>query len=588
MRTRSVLALLVLAAPLQAQLTIRVSVGPGGVEADGASQDSVLSADATIVAFSSLATNLVAGDTNAVRDVFVRDLAAGVTERISVSSGGGQANGDSFQSALSADGRIVAFTSTATNLVAFTTTSSRNVYLRDRAAGTTILVTTGIPGFGVNANCEQLSLSADGRFLAFLSLANNVVPGDTNSGRDVFLYDRTTASTSIVSLNSAGNHQDGLHSAPSLSADGRWIAFDSTAVLAPQGSSLGGVYLRDLVAGTTTCVSLTDGGATANGTSTTPSISADGRWVAFVSEATNLTSDVVTAQHNVYVRDLVAGRTQLVSRSLHATANGDCTAPSTGGDGRFVCFFSRATNLQSNDTTPDVDLILRDGWTGATWTLSSSASGQAVGGDLQFEVGPQLSIDGQTSVFVSPAPNLVPGDNNGVPDVFVHGRAAPPVVHLCAGDGSNGPCPCGNSGGFGRGCNNSNSTGGAILLPSGTARLSLDQLVLRVQGEPPDVFNLFLQGDAAIAPTSFGDGLSCVGGQVLRLYSGFAVNGSLAKPGPGELSVSTRPAALGFPIPPGATRVYQVLYRDPEDNFCPAPQGSNVNLSQAVALVWGP
>lgn len=588
MRTRSLLALALLAAPLQAQLTIRVSVGPGGVQGNGPSAEAALSADGNLVSFLSASTNLVAGDSNGWPDIFVRDLVAGTTQLVSVGFGGGPANGPSLESVLSADGRFVAFTSSATNLVASATNGNRNVFVRDRLLGTTQLASPGTSGTGVGLSVDELSISADGRYLAFCSSANDVIAGDLNPFRDVFVFDRVSGTTQLLSVDSAALQHTGTHETPAISGDGRLVAFTSDAALAPGGyPGDKNVFLRDLAAGTTICVSVPEGGGTANLISFLPSISADGEAIAFVSWATNLTADVLHSTQNVFVRELAGGHTRLLSRASSSSANGASSAPGLSGDGRFGAFTSLATNLSPSDPTFDQDLFLRDTLADELGILSLSQSGSSPNANVDVSRH-FLSADGQTSVFESDSTGFVPNDTNGTTDVFLHGRAAPPVVNLCSGDGSNGPCPCGNFGGFGRGCNNSNSTGGAILLPSGTTRLSLDGLVLRVQGEPPDVFNLFLQGDAAIASTSFGDGLSCVGGQVLRLYSGFAVNGSLAKPSPGELSVSTKPAALGFPIPPGATRVYQVMYRDPEDNFCPAPLGANVNLSQAVALVWGP
>ena len=185
------LALLVLpAAGAGPGATTRVSVGPGNAQGNGRSFIPALSADGRYAAFYSDASNLVAGDTNGARDVFVRDLQTGETTRVSVSTSGAEANGDSFAPAVSSDGRFVAFASSASNLVDGDTNDANDVFVRDRQTNTTTRVSVGFDGSQANGGSDQPSLSGDGRLVAFTSAATNIVAGDLNGVRDAFVYDR--------------------------------------------------------------------------------------------------------------------------------------------------------------------------------------------------------------------------------------------------------------------------------------------------------------------------------------------------------------------------------------------------------------
>jgi len=200
---------------------------------------------------------------------------------------------------------------------------------------------------------------------------------------------------------------------------------------------------------------------------------------------------------------------------------------------------------------------------------------------------PAISADGRVVVFVSRATNLVPGDTNGRFDVFARDLGAPPPLAMCAGDGSQATCPCANDGARARGCENSGATGGARLEAVGSSSLAADTLVLTSSGELSSVLSIFLQGDAAIAPASFGDGLRCVAGSLKRLYARNAVAGSVSAPLSGDLSISARSAALGDVLVAGATRTYQTYYRDPQLAFCASPQGESWNISSGISVVWG-
>jgi hypothetical protein len=173
-------------------------------------------------------------------------------------------------------------------------------------------------------------------------------------------------------------------------------------------------------------------------------------------------------------------------------------------------------------------------------------------------------------------------DGSGVPDECEQGG-----VSFCFGDGTTSPCPCGNFGLGGRGCANSTpGSPGAQLAASGST-FPTDTIVLTASGERPTAFTIFLQGDALLAPAvPFGDGLRCAGGALKRIAGVSAVGGIVSYPGMGNPSISARSAALGDPIPSGASRVYNTYYRDPNPSFCPAPIGSTFNSTQALLLVW--
>jgi Tol biopolymer transport system component len=225
---------LVLGAAAWAQTTTRVSLGPGGIEANGPSSQPAIAG--SWVAYYSAASNLVAGDTNGSYDLFVGSPSGASTERASLGAGGVQGNGDSGGDlvpapAITPDGRFVVFRSDAANLVANDTNGVTDVFLRDRQLGTTERISVSSGGIGGNAasHAQRASISADGQFVCFLSDATNLVPGDNNDATDVFLRNRLTATTTMINLDPFGSQTSGLVHECSISADGRYVAFTSTA-----------------------------------------------------------------------------------------------------------------------------------------------------------------------------------------------------------------------------------------------------------------------------------------------------------------------------------------------------------------------
>ena len=573
-----------------AQSTERVSVATGGAQGNSHSYAPSISDDGRFVAFYSQASNLAAGDTNLAFDAFVRDRMNGTTERVSLDSSGAQASGPSQNPWISADGQCVAFESNAANLVAGDTNGSRDVFVRDRMTGTTERVSVDSAGLQANAQSERPSISADGRFVAFRSLASNLVAGDTNGTWDLFVRDRMSGTTERVSVDSAGGQANSSSEWPSISADGRFVAFRSIATNLVSGDTNGtwDVFVRDRMSGTTERVSVDSAGAQGNGASDFPSISADGRFVAFQSLATNLVTGDANGQPDVFVRDRMNGTTECASLSTAGVpGNNDSDLPSISADGRFVSLRSTASNLVAGDTNALSDIFVRDRMSATTRRASVDSAGvQSNDGSGSSA----LSADGRFVAFESWASNLVGNDTSGFRDAFVRDAGPrPPGTDLCQpGSGGVIACPCANPPlSAPLGCDNSSATGGAQLVSSGAASLSADTLVLATNGEKPTATSVVLQGSAGIANGAvFGMGVRCVGGGLKRLYVKTSAGGSITVPGPGDPSVSARSAALGDTIVAGTNRWYAVYYRDPIVlGGCPAT--STFNVTQTQLVTWG-
>jgi Tol biopolymer transport system component len=408
--------------------TTRMSVATGGGQADGRSFVPAISADGRYAAFYSDASNLVSGDANGARDVFISDRQTGETTRASVDGAGAEANDDSFEPAISADGRFVAFSSSATNLVAGDSNDVNDVFVRDRQANTTTRVSVATGGANANGGSDSPSISGDGRLVAFTSAATNLVDGDTNGQRDAFVFDRQTGVTTRASLSFVGEQAILDSFTPELSADGRYLAFTSFAsnLVTFDDNEGSDVFVRDLQANTTTRVSEYTGGFQVDGDSLRPSISASGRYVAFDSDAWNLVWGDTNDVFDVFVHDRQTGVTTRVSvDDSGLQSDGASYRPSLSGDGRYVAYYSEASNLVSGDTNGAGDVILFDRRSGATKRVSVVGGGGEANGDSER---PALSGSGRLVIFESDATNLVTGDTNQFTDVFVHdpGATRPP------------------------------------------------------------------------------------------------------------------------------------------------------------------
>jgi len=416
-------------AAVQVEATIRVSVASDGTQGDGGSGLPSISSDGRFVSFGSAATNLAAGDTNGHSDTFVRDRLMATTERVSVASDGTQGNGNSFPEALSPDGRFVVFESDATNLVAGDTNGHYDVFVHDRMTGVTERVSVASGGLEGNGDSFGGAVSADGRFVAFVSTATNLVIGDTNGfAADVFVHDRVTGLTERVNVASDGSQADrDSGSTVALSADARFVVFSSSATNLVSGDTNGArdVFVRDRMAGTTERVSVASDGTQGENYSDDPALSADGRFVAFWSAATTLVSGDTNGVGDVFVHDRMTGLTERVSvasdgQEEDASSLIHSFSPAISADGRFVAFHSTATNLMAGDTNGVSDVFLHDRMTGQTERVSIAADGTQ--GDRQ-SLGTAISADGRFVAFGSDATTLIRNDANFQGDVFVHDRA---------------------------------------------------------------------------------------------------------------------------------------------------------------------
>jgi Tol biopolymer transport system component len=420
----AVAAIAAFSAPVEAQLTDRVSVDSSGVQGDGESAHASLSFDGRFVVFRSLASNLVANDTNGLWDIFVHDRLTGVTERVNVDSSGAQAaDGDSYMSlarSISDDGRYVVFDSLATNLVPGDVNGEFDVFLHDRATGTTQIVSVSSSGTYGDDRSEESTISADGSCIAFSSRAANLVPGDSNQTWDIFLHVLATGTTEAVSVDPTGKLEGGR--SPALSNDGRFVTFNSGGNFVPGDwwNGMADLYLRDRSTGVTELVDVDAAGKAAkNGAIGNSSLSADGRFVAFPCDSENLLGPAF-GYSQILVRDRQSGTNTIVSvDSLGAPGNSFSSSPAISADGRFVAFRSSATNLVAGDTNGQYDVFVHDRATGVTSRVSVDSFG-IQGNDRSYLS--SISGDGTVVAFYSYATNLVPGDSNRLEDVFVHER----------------------------------------------------------------------------------------------------------------------------------------------------------------------
>jgi Tol biopolymer transport system component len=423
-----VLAFVVLLAartPTIAQETARMSVDSSGVEANGDSWGAAISGDGRFVAFQSYSTNLVVNDTNGTWDVFVHDRTSGATDRASVDSFGNEGNASSYSAgpSLSADGRFVAFGSIAWNLVFGDTNSVADVFVHDRSTGVTERVSVDSSGSEGNADSDVAKISADGRYVAFHSFASNLVAGDTNGTGDVFIHDRSNGVTERISVDSFGAEGDALSLYPAISADGRFVAFqsDATNLVSGDSNALPDAFVHDRDTGATERISVDSFGLQANGASGAVAVSADGRIVAFVSDSSNLVAGDSNGSTDAFVHDRSAGATSRVSvDSSGGEGNARSVALAMSSDGRCVTFFSDASNLVPFDTNLAADVFVHDQLTGLTERVSVDSSGTEAIGSSAGALG--MSADGGFVAFQCWASNLVGGDGNNACDVFVHER----------------------------------------------------------------------------------------------------------------------------------------------------------------------
>ena len=418
-------------------LIVAVAVGGGviyrpatdnlGNQGNGSSQGGSVSADGRFVIMESNASNLVPGDTNAATDIFFKDTSNGIITRISTDTAGSQANGASRAPAISPDGQYVVFESDASNLVPGDTNGATDVFVKHVWTGALTRVSVSSAGAQANGSSDRGVISADGQKVTFRSLATNLVSGDTNGFMDVFWHDQAAGTTVRVSTDSTGVQADAAssgHYRPFISADGRYAAFESDATNLVPGdtNALSDIFVKDTLTGTTARVSTSALGVEANGPSYVASISEDGRYVAFRSMATNLyplngPNCNPWNCSDVFVKDTQTG-TVFMGSSTDAGTPADSASwdPIISADGRYVSFSTDASNLEYSDTSGNYDIFVKDIQGGGIELVSKDAAGNE---GNSWSIEPFVSYGGGYVTFFSSASNLVPGDTNGVHEVFL-------------------------------------------------------------------------------------------------------------------------------------------------------------------------
>ena len=413
-------------------VTRRVSISADEMEATRDSALPSISGDGRFVAFMSKAPNLVPGDDNHALDVFVRDRLDGTTEIVSVSTSGEIGNAASLAPAISRNGRFVAFNSEASNFVAGDVDpgqeGSLEVFIHDRDTGVTERVAVDSNEDYVPVPSFAADLSASGRFVTFTAAAA-LAPGDENQTFDIYVRDREAGTTELLSAPSSGPHLEHPSMFPAISGNGRLVTFDSSQPgLVPNDTNAwNDVFVVDRAADTIERVSVDSDGGQGRRGSTDPEISRDGRFVVFMSDAPDLVwRDANGAVSDVFLHDRQTGRTMLVSRSTKGRQSPELSGgPSVSDDGTRIAFIAPGGKLVRGDTNDAWDVFVRDREAHVTERVSVGPGGrQALGNEEPFWAA-AISGDGASVAFESTATNLVPHDDNGRADVFVFGR--PPL-----------------------------------------------------------------------------------------------------------------------------------------------------------------
>lgn len=407
-----------------ADLVQRVSLGRIGVEGDSDSYRPSISADGQLVVFQSTAENLVEDDANGLQDVFLFDRVSTQISRITVGYDGSEPDGPSSEAHISSDGRFVAFVSEASNLVPNDNNGYADVFLYEIESRQIRLVSAGTNGRQGNDRSLQPSISRDGRFVAFVSLADNMHEADRNGVSDVYVYDGDQERLELISVDNQGAQANHHSKHATISDDGRYVAYQSMAtnLVDDDSDKLWDIYVHDRHEGVTELISRNLNGGAGSMDSQRPSISADGRYIAFESWADDLVAGDQNYFSDVFVMDRHTGEMELVSVSNDSQQANDVNGGAMiSANGRFVAFSSMAGNLVPNDNNQVFDVYLRDRHTNRTQLISISVDGQAGGG---VSISPALTATGSFIVFDSGAEDLVLNDTNQRIDVFVFNAPA--------------------------------------------------------------------------------------------------------------------------------------------------------------------
>jgi len=413
-------------APSGIGIEMLVSRTTSAVPGNASSRYPAMTPDGRYTAFLSWASDLVPYDTNFKADVFVYDRLLGAMARASVSLAGNEANGDSDAPAISADGQIVAFGSAASNLALAPadTNGMQDLFVKNMANGAVTCVSVlpgGASGPGSLRTPFGVSLSANGLVCAY-EFSGALLPADTNGLLDIYVYDFDNGSNELISVGLSGAVANGESRRPALSADGRYVTFDSQAtnLVAGDSNSAIDVFVYDRTNHTTSRISVSSAGTEANADSVRPMISANGRFVVYDSAATNLTATDTFGKINTFLRDLTANTTTLISATPGgAAANADGQLASVSSDGRYLIFDSDADNMVANDGNFVRDVFYLDRTNVTIRRVSLTTAGTEANAASRANYRPLISDNGRWAAFESDASNLTGSDNNGATDVFV-------------------------------------------------------------------------------------------------------------------------------------------------------------------------
>lgn len=394
----------------------------GLAAANGDASDPDISSSGRYIVFTSSATNLDSKDTSTISDIYWRDLEAGITKLVSVNAAGAAGgNAASLDASVSDDGRFVVFSSTATDLIAGDNNGVSDVFMRDMALDTTRVVSINLLGTGpANGASQQSSISDNGLFVAFSSDATNITANDTSPVRDVFLRDLEGGTTTLISQSTLGLGGDAASQLPSVSASGQYVAFVSLATNLQAGSGAAGndVYLRDTFAVTTTLMSSTNGltGGSVDLAAGSPRVSDDGQLVTFVSSASNLVPNDTNGVNDVFRADRNGGVIVLVSQNeAGIVGNGASSFPSMSPNGRFIAFATMSNNLAVNDIAGTIDVYVRDMIGNHTTLVSTDGNGPIV---APSSTQPSMTDDGNLVAFVRSGTPVIDVANPLVGNIF--------------------------------------------------------------------------------------------------------------------------------------------------------------------------
>lgn len=449
--TSPLVLVVLLGASASGQVTQRVSLDSTGAQSNKDSWEPRISDNGRFIVFSTEASNLVPNDTNGAWDVLVRDRQTGLTLRMSADANGVQGNDDSYQPSITPDGRFITFCSVATNLASGDTNGFQDVFVRGRLTGSPEIASVDSTGGQANDHSFGGCITPDGRYVSFYSFATNLVPGDTNDSLDVFVHDRLTGMTERVSLDSQGVqgdcHSDNYPGTGSISDDGRYVGFASCAdnLVPGDTNQRWDAFVRDRQLGITERVDVSSNGSQAGQDVFQPVLSADGRFVAFSSHAANLVPNDVNGMPDIFVRDRLGATTERVNVSSTGAQADAASHDPSISADGRFVVFESTAKNLVSGDENSAADIFLHDRQTGTNAIVSLSSGGEQGSQRSHS--PFISRAGRFVIFGTSSPDLVPADSNVFRDIFVRDRTgAPTFVESCdPGMGGVVACPCGNA-----------------------------------------------------------------------------------------------------------------------------------------------